>query len=445
MRQTFSGRLLLVYGLVCGLVSVGVGQSALASDPIATDPAARWWKGNLHTHTFWSDGNDFPEMVCEWYRDNGWNFLALSDHNVLSRGERWMSRKEIDKRSREKAFEKYIRRYGSGWVETRNAPDGSSEVRLKPIEEYRTLVEERGVFLMIEAEEVTGSAQNGRDIHINVSNVSEKIEPASEADVPAMIARTFKAAQEQARKNGKQIVVHVNHPNYKWGVTAEDLAKVIDERFVEVFNGVDSDNDMGNEVRASSEQIWDIATSLRLASGQVPMYGLATDDSHDYHNDVIRAMPGRGWVMVKSTHLTPNFIAGALNRGDFYSSSGVELERLEFDATSKKLIVKIKPVAGETYTIKFIGTRRSANLVGKPRMHEGKLVETTLDYSDPSKPSIGEVFQQVQGTVGEYVMKGDEMFVRATIESSGTPAFPTKESQKKMAWTQPMGWEKGVK
>ena len=29
---------------------------------------ARWWKGNLHTHSLWSDGDDYPEMIADWYR-----------------------------------------------------------------------------------------------------------------------------------------------------------------------------------------------------------------------------------------------------------------------------------------------------------------------------------------------------------------------------------------
>jgi hypothetical protein len=37
----------------------------------------RWWKGNLHSHTFWSDGDDFPEMVTQWYTVHGYHFLAF--------------------------------------------------------------------------------------------------------------------------------------------------------------------------------------------------------------------------------------------------------------------------------------------------------------------------------------------------------------------------------
>ena len=51
----------------------------------------KYWRGNLHTHSLWSDGNDFPEMICQWYSDTGYHFLALPDHNILSEGERWMN------------------------------------------------------------------------------------------------------------------------------------------------------------------------------------------------------------------------------------------------------------------------------------------------------------------------------------------------------------------
>ena len=44
----------------------------------------RWYKGNTHTHTTESDGDTPPEEVALWYRDHGYNFLVLSDHNVLT-------------------------------------------------------------------------------------------------------------------------------------------------------------------------------------------------------------------------------------------------------------------------------------------------------------------------------------------------------------------------
>ena len=51
----------------------------------------RCWKGNLHAHTLWSDGDDFPEMVADWYKSKGYHFLALSDHNLIQAGEKWVN------------------------------------------------------------------------------------------------------------------------------------------------------------------------------------------------------------------------------------------------------------------------------------------------------------------------------------------------------------------
>src|SRR6266702_2471722 len=58
----------------------------------ATDAApSQWWKGNLHTHSLWSDGDDYPEMIVDWYKQHGYHFLALSDHNILAQGDKWIS------------------------------------------------------------------------------------------------------------------------------------------------------------------------------------------------------------------------------------------------------------------------------------------------------------------------------------------------------------------
>ena len=45
-------------------------------------------------------------MIAEWYRTHGYNFLALSDHNVLSEGTRWMKYSTIVKRGGKLALKK---------------------------------------------------------------------------------------------------------------------------------------------------------------------------------------------------------------------------------------------------------------------------------------------------------------------------------------------------
>jgi hypothetical protein len=41
-----------------------------------------WLKGNLHTHTTFSDGKRPPEVVIADYERRGYDFLAISDHDV---------------------------------------------------------------------------------------------------------------------------------------------------------------------------------------------------------------------------------------------------------------------------------------------------------------------------------------------------------------------------
>src|SRR4051812_9282805 len=116
--------------LVALFVAFG-SMIAAADDAVPADPPLRWWKGNIHTHSLWSDGDDFPEMIGQWYRDQGYHFLALSDHNILSEGPRWMKHAEIVKRGGKDALAKYQARFGGGWVETRGEPESENfEIRL---------------------------------------------------------------------------------------------------------------------------------------------------------------------------------------------------------------------------------------------------------------------------------------------------------------------------
>src|SRR5262245_28706585 len=101
----------LRYLIVLLFVSCTSVSIAWAQPAIPTDPPLRWWKGNTHTHTYWSDGDNFPEMVAEWYRERGYNFLGLSDHNVLSQGQKWVPMSVLEKKSGKIAMEKYLARF----------------------------------------------------------------------------------------------------------------------------------------------------------------------------------------------------------------------------------------------------------------------------------------------------------------------------------------------
>ena len=382
----------------------------------------RWWKGNLHTHTLWSDGDDFPEMSADWYRARGYNFLALTDHNVLSQGMRWMNVKKIVDRGGEHALKEYIERFGDQWVETRGSADSPDfAVRLKPFDEYRYLLEKAGEFILIPAEEISDRAE-GKPVHMNATNLAEVIAPVGGATVQEAIANNFRAVDEQAKRLGREIILHLNHPNFGWAVKPEDIARVTEEQFFEVYNGHPGVNHLGDETRPSVEDFWDLANVLRLTVLNAdPLLGIATDDTHDYHGNG-GSRPGRGWVMVRARYLSPEHLIRALRAGDFYCSSGVTLSDVQFDETSKKLSVSVEAKDDEQYRIDFVASL------------------TQPDPESPQRDRIGKVMKSVTGTTGSYTLTGDELYVRAVVTSSAGAVDPSFADQKKQAWTQPVGW-----
>ena len=50
--------------------------------PLAFSKSGKFWRGNLHTHSNCSDGLLSPDDLCQRYKDEGYNFLVISDHFV---------------------------------------------------------------------------------------------------------------------------------------------------------------------------------------------------------------------------------------------------------------------------------------------------------------------------------------------------------------------------
>ena len=407
-----------------------LGTTAAADEP--TSGELRYWKGNIHTHSLWSDGDDFPEMIAEWYRTHDYHFLALSDHNVLSQGMRWMKASRIASRGGATVIPKYINRFGQHWVETRGDKDSDDyEVRLKPLDEFRYLLEERGKFIMIPGEEISDSSE-GVPVHMNATNILELIEPQGGANVRESMANNLRAVEAQAKAAGREILLHLNHPNFGYAITAEDIAAVIQERFFEVYNGHPAVGHRGDGHHPGIERLWDIANTIRLGELQAPpLYGVATDDSHTYHGKP-GAHTGRGWVMVRARYLSPEHLIRAMRTGDFYASSGVSLASIAFDDAAKTLTVEVASQAGESYMIEFIGTRKGYDRTSLPRQDEqGKRV--TRKYST----DVGATLQSNEGSRATYQFVGDELYVRAVVTSSAASPDASFSGQHQQAWTQP--------
>lgn len=401
----------------------------------------QWYKGNTHTHSLWSDGDNFPELIVDWYHKNGYQFLGLSDHNILSRGEKWIDTAYAIRHSgAQDIMDQYRSRFPGDWVETRQREE-RLEVRLKTLEEFRPLFEEQGKFLLIETEEITDNFER-KPVHINAVNIQEVIRPQRGTSVRDTIRNNLRAVKEQEEKTGKPIIAHLNHPNFGWGITPEDLAYVVEEDFFEIYNGHGSINHEGDRYRYGDEATWDIANTIRLGELNArPLFGVATDDAHNYYAKT-HAITGRGWIMVRAEKLEADTIVHAMRQGDFYASTGVTLRDVQYNADSGTYTIEIDPVPGETYTISFIGTEVGYDATTTPALDkDGNEMEGRRRYSD----DLGKTFATFEGVKATYKLTGKELYVRATITSSAAPERPVYKNQKKKAWVQPVGWEKHLK
>ena len=321
-----------VASLVATLLSAGAAQA-----PATT---LRWYKGNTHTHTINSDGDSTPDDVVRWYREHGYNFLVLTDHNFLTS------------------------------VDGLNALHGAD-----------------GKFLVVKGEEVTELFEE-KSLHINGLDVSHEVPPQGGTSVVDVLQRNVDAIR---RADG---VPHINHPNYRWSITADELKQVRNNKLFEIYNGHPMVNAEGGGGVPGLEEVWDAI----LSSG-IRLYGIAVDDAHtfkDMGNPAV-AGPGRGWVVVRAAKLEARALLEAMERGDFYASTGVELA--DYQVTPAEMTVSVMPTTYSKYRIQFIGEN-------------------------------GVLLQESHDAQATYAFTGSERYVRAkVIESNGAiawcqPAFP---------------------
>ena len=310
---------------------------ALGAQPAQSD-ARTWFKGNLHSHTLNSDGDSTPDDVVRWYRENGYNFVTITDHNYFTN-----------------------------------------------VDGLNTLHGADGKFLIVKGEEVTDRFGE-KPIHVNGLDPASFIKPPGGDSVVGMVQNMVDAIR------AARGVPSINHPNFGWAITPDELGQVQRTRLFEVFNGHPTVNNLGGGGVPGLEETWD-----RILSSGKLLYGIAVDDAHVFKRpeDKTAPRPGTGWVHVRVPRLEPRAIVEALERGDFYSSTGVELTSVE--ATSSSLSIAIRTAASSKYRIQFIGKQ-------------------------------GRVLSEVTTSPATYTFKGDEGYVRAkVIESNG-----------KLAWIQPV-------
>ncbi len=424
--------------------------------------AQNWYRGNLHAHSYWSDGNTFPELAIYEYKANGYQFLCLSDHNAVQTDTHaW---KEIkDSKSSIPANIKLMEKtFGVDAVITKSAMkkkkvplgDGKmklvekeviTHVKLTPFDELAKQFDEPGKFLMMPGHEINNVA-GGRTLHSNALNIRTNQPFIHEESVPKALQAQLDGLQKITETSKRPNLLIVNHPAWPfYDIDPEMLAEIKDVRLYELCNvsAAPAPHDINNRMW-TCESFFDILTTLRLKKGWEPVYGTASDDVHNYApdrkpTDINKCYPRQGWIMVRAKELCNATLIEAISKGDFYCSTGVTLDTLEFNPSTKTMSVKIKPEVGVTYTIRFNGSPRDVNIVPQDIEEEVQLKNAKKKRSvRVYEKRLGQVLKIVEGNEASYTLKDTDLYVRATITSSKKALPPESyEPTLETAWTQP--------
>ncbi len=395
---------------------------------------ADWFKGVTHVHSLWSDGDAAPEVIAKWYKDRDYDFMMFSEHNVLQTDEKWVP---IGGRSnlQPEHLEPLRKEFGADWPVLRMTGDRPDAMKLRTFEELSAYFNEPGKFLLVPGEEMTAP----QSVHMNAVNVRELIKGFEGTTKSDIIENQVRAVEAQSEKYNVPMIAHLNHVNWSGGVTTEEVLGAPSLRFIEIYNGHPGTHPWGRaqDGMPPYDEHWDNIQSMRLnRDPQSPLlYGVATDDSHDYHKwGLGRVNPGRGFVMVYADKLDADSLVRAMQAGLFYSSTGVLLEKIE--KTDKELRVTIAVTPGAKYRTQFIGTRAGFDTSTSPRLDfEGKsLPRASLKYSG----DVGAVLLETTDNPAVYPFKGDELYVRARVYSDQKQDNPVEEGDTQTAWVQPI-------
>ena len=445
------------------------GTAALAATRIpAAAPTAgrRFYKGQFHTHTYWSDGQAFPEQAVALYRDAGYDFLGLSDHNVYAAGERTKKVGRGRGEVRPEIMEAFRRDFPD-CVETVTDGQNALSVKLATIDRLRARFERPGQFLLLDAVEATTKTQPAEGIenqvHLNYLNVPGVADglvgyPLKGVPVARRIEEIRTSVAALARKLGREELLVLNHPIWRWyDVLAEDLVATPDVRFFEVCNG-GSPYRPGKGLPADgydTDRFWDVVNAFRARRGQPLLYGVGNDDTHEYFglpgtSPGIHCLPFNAWSLVRAESLTADALLAAMKAGDFAACEGVQPEDFSFDAGTGTLSVAVAGAPRQCRTIQFIVTKKdfSETPVGTfevmpedAREADRPKTLRRVNIYDPKK--IGVVAKSASGGVGEavrasYTLKPDDLYVRARILAPARPAVTAfLHPHNHVAWTQP--------
>lgn len=270
-------------------------------------------KGQTHVHTARSyDAHTPPDQVLAFYKEHGYDFVALTDHNRVT---------VVEPPA------------GLLLIPGVELSQNSASCEPKPTPGYRCLFHVSGLFV-----------DSGRD-RAHGERIPMVFHPGR--------LDAYQAELDVVGELGGTAVL--NHPLFHFAADGRAIRALATRglRLVELWNAsLDRQHPQGRkDAEDRAEELWDDV----LSAGTL-IYATASDDAHHFSDATDRARRGKfayvgdqAWVMVRAEK-QPDKIRDALLAGDFYASTGVTLDGLEADARGIRL-----RVSGGPATTRFVG------------------------------------------------------------------------------------------
>ncbi|MEG0019485.1 MAG: PHP domain-containing protein [Oscillospiraceae bacterium] len=240
----------------------------------------KFYKGNLHSHTTVSDGMLTPEQSIVLFKEHGYDFLSLSDHDI--------------------------------YTDYRNILDTEDFITLPSIEYSAVLYEDFGTKKRLKIHHlhgILGTQEMQKNAVKPIFGHMEKVPPLlfyKEWTGPV-------AAQQMADMLTEHgMILTYNHPIWS-RVEEKEFTETKGLSMLEIFNyNTVNESNTGYDVT-----YWD-----RMLRQGKHINGFASDDNH---NEGMFDDACGGWICVKAPTLTHEDIVSNILSGNYYSSSGPEI------------------------------------------------------------------------------------------------------------------------
>lgn len=346
-----------------------------AQSPVVRDTSERrdyhgFLKGSTHVHTNGSGDSSTPvREVARWYAEHGYDFIVVTDHDQITT---YKSRDLIVIPGAELTHNPV-----RCWPPP--APGGGCRIHVNALFVKHARAQP---YVVAHSDAATGVRAGA--IRWRPRDAMWRVD-------------MYRRALDVSRALGG--LSQLNHPTWYRGVDGELLTELgrSGMHFVEIANQGFAEWNTGTDDHPSTEAIWDDALSAGVA-----IWGIASDDAHDYPQTGDRASgtrramdrypPGTGFVMVRAQRSVDS-IRAAMARGDFYSSTGVILKRISSDDS----VLTVEVASTDAHVFSFIGTEgrilaRHQGTRASMRLPEAGYVRVNVTHESGRKAWVQPLF-----------------------------------------------------